>query len=128
MKSFFLLRGIEFSLPPEAQGVIIGLFWGLVTGLFFYQSYRRPYFWWYSLLTGVLFATLAPRLLSKIGRIDSGAVEFVILQVLLPGIACLFLNILLSRSSKKHKKRKQRKISSMKKIDIFVEQSDQSKS
>jgi hypothetical protein len=114
---------MDISLPPEAQGVIIGLFWGLVIGLFFYQNYRKSYYWWYSLFTGVLFATLAPRILSKIRRIDAASVEFVMLQILLPGVACLLLNIYMNLRGKKIQKKKHAR-RRRKKADIFVEHSD----
>ncbi len=54
MIAFLMLTGKSFSLPDDVSAGIIGLFFGLICGLFYYQHYYKPYFWGFSLGGGLI--------------------------------------------------------------------------
>ena len=71
MFAFILLTGKEFSLPDGASAAIIGLFFGLICGLFYYQHYAKPYFWAFSLGGGLILTLITNTLFSRLRADDN---------------------------------------------------------
>lgn len=111
MIAYILLRGKEFAIPDSVSTAVIGLFFGLVCGLFFYQRYHRNYFWIISLAGGLIF-TYGFHLFFvwQIGMDDTSSLTITLASFVIPFILTLALNYLLSlmksRKRKKHSKQK----------------------
>lgn len=110
MIAIILLRvGKDFSIPDGVSAAIIGLFFGLVCGLFYYQHYYKPYFWAFSLLGGLLLTIISNAVFARFRAEDdvlglgmtiaSFAIPFVLTLVLNHGMYLM-----------KRRKRKRRKI------------------
>jgi hypothetical protein len=65
MIGFILLKGKDFAIPDGISLGIIGLFFGLIAGLFYYQHYLKTWFWAFSLAGGAMFTYLFHRLLLR---------------------------------------------------------------
>ena len=108
MDSYILLRGKEFSLPDDVSTAIVGIFFGLVCGLFYYQHYYRNYFWWISLAGGLVLTYVSQKLLDRPGTETD--VAGTISSFVIPFVLTLALNQALyfvKRSKrKKHRHRK----------------------
>ncbi len=108
---YILLRGKDFTIPDEVATGIVGVFFGVVIALFYYQGYRRTYYWWYSIGSGFLLATMSKSILQAIPGIDTGSLWFVLATFVLPFLGVLAVNhylyILKQRHSKRRKRRKQ---------------------
>jgi prolipoprotein diacylglyceryltransferase len=107
MFTYILLRGKDFAIPEPIAVAIIGLFFGLVAGLFYYQHYLKTWFWGISLAGGVALATIFNMIFSKIpASDDSTAIAQSIAAFAIP----LALTILLNHTMylMKLRKRKQR--------------------
>lgn len=108
MDSYILLRGKDFSLPDDVSTAIVGIFFGLVCGLFYYQHYYRNYFWWISLVGGLVLTYVSQKILDQPGT-DTD-VAGTISSFVIPFVLTLALNQALyfvKRSKrKKHRHRK----------------------
>ncbi len=103
----FLVVGKEFSLPEDVSAAIIGLFFGLIGGLFYYQHYLKPYFWAFSLAGGLILTLLSHSFfLGKFTTDDVSAIWLTIASFGIPFVLTMALNHALYYV--KHSKRKQR--------------------
>ncbi|MEO6939849.1 MAG: hypothetical protein ABI444_06895 [Candidatus Kapaibacterium sp.] len=103
---------MSLGLSQALFGVVVGLAFGMLLGLFFYSTYRKPYYWFYSLFSGVAGSLIAPILLSVIVGGDSSSIHFVVFQFTTAGIAAFLGNFYLYTNKKrlaaKHKSRRRR--------------------
>ena len=107
---YILLKGKEFTIPDEVAYGIIGTFFGIIVGLFYYQSYRRTYYWWYSIGTSFGLAMLSKALLPRIPGFDANSIWSVPIMFLLPFLGTLGVNqYLYFRKNQLRKKRRKRK-------------------
>jgi O-antigen/teichoic acid export membrane protein len=107
-----LVPGKAFSLPDNVSAAIIGLFFGLVCGLFYYQHYYKPYFWVISLAGGVFLTVLSHSFfLKKSTSDDLGAILLTIASFGIPFILTMLLNqgLYYIKKSKRKKRSKQRR-------------------
>ena len=89
----FLSPGKEFSLPEDVSAAIIGLFFGLIGGLFYYQHYYKPYFWVFSLAGGVFLTVISHSFfLKKFTTDDVSAIWLTIASFGIPFILTMALN------------------------------------
>ena len=112
MNAFILLRGKDFSIPEPAAVAIIGLFFGLVAGLFYYQHYLKTWYWGISLAGGIVLATIFNLIFARIPTSDdTAAIEQTIASFAIPLALTLLLNhglYILKRRKRKqrlHRKR-----------------------
>jgi|GEM_PF-2534277 hypothetical protein len=109
MLAFIFLRvGKEFSMPDGVSAAIIGLFFGLICGLFYYQHYYKPYFWSFSLGGGLLLTILSNAIFAHL-RTEDDAVGLgtTIASFAIPFLLTLALNHwlhLVKRSKRKRRK------------------------
>src|ERR1035437_1571474 len=97
MLGYILLKGKDFSVPDGVSTAIIGLFFGLVCGLFYYQKYYRPYYWAFSLGGGFVFTYISHVLFVRaMGADDDIAIRMTLASFVLPFILTLLLNYGLS--------------------------------
>jgi hypothetical protein len=109
MIAFILLRGKEFSMPDGVSAAIIGIFFGLICGLFYYQHYYKPWFWAFSLSGGLILTILSNAAFAKLRNEDDVAgIGFTIASFAIPFILTLALNHGLHHI--KRSKRKRRKV------------------
>ncbi|HEY3874666.1 MAG TPA: hypothetical protein VGM92_04265 [Candidatus Kapabacteria bacterium] len=109
MIAFLLLRGKEFSLPDGVSTGLIGLFFGVLCGLFYYQHYLKPYFWIFSLAGGLIFTEICHQIfLGQFTANDTSAMRLTIASFAVPFILTLALNHGLYYL--KRKKRRRRRI------------------
>ena len=111
MLGYILLRGKDFSLPDGVSTAIIGLFFGLVCGLFYYQRYYRPYYWSFSLAGGFAFTFLCHEIfLRNVTSDDGRALQMTLVSFALPFLLTLALNhtmsLMKSRKRRQHSNRK----------------------
>jgi hypothetical protein len=107
MIAFILLKAMAVSLPDDVSSAIIGLFFGLICGLFYYQHYYKPYFWVFSLLGGLFFTMASHALfLRRFNVNETASIWLVIASFLVPFALTLALNQGLYRI--KHNRRKRR--------------------
>jgi hypothetical protein len=109
MIGYILLRGKDFTLPDEVSTAIVGIFFGLVCGLFYYQHYYRNYFWWISIAGGLVLTFISQKLLDRPGTETS--VLGTIASFVVPFLLTLALNHALYyvKRSKRKKHRRQKK-------------------
>jgi hypothetical protein len=105
MIAYILLRGKDFSLPDDVSTAIVGIFFGLVCGLFYYQHYYRNYYWWFSLGGGLILTYLSQKVLDKPGTESDPART--VASFVVPFVLTLLLNQALYFV--KHSKRKKRR-------------------
>ena len=113
MFAFILLRGKEFSLPDGVSAAIIGLFFGLICGLFYYQHYAKPYFWAFSLGGGLILTLISNTLFTRLRGDDNYiGVGSTIASFAIPFLLTLALNhgLHLVKRKSRVRKRAQRKI------------------
>jgi hypothetical protein len=92
VQALVLLRGKELTMPIEIEALVVGLALGLVIGLFYYQYYRKSYYWWYSLGTGAISAFLCLKLLQRIPGFDAGELSNLLLEFVIPLALTLGVN------------------------------------
>ena len=111
MIAFVLLRGKDFSIPDGVSTAIVGLFFGLVAGLFYYQHYYKPWFWVFSLVGGLVLTDLSNWFfMHYITTDDDSAVRLTIASFAIPFVLTLVLNHgLYLIKQKKRKSRSRRK-------------------
>jgi O-antigen/teichoic acid export membrane protein len=105
--AYILLRGKDFAIPEPAAVAVIGLFFGLVAGLFYYQHYLKTWYWAISLAGGIALASIFRVIFERIPTADdTAAIEQTIASFAIP----LALTILLNHGlyMLKRRKRKQR--------------------
>jgi hypothetical protein len=111
--AFILLApGKAFSLPDDVSAAIIGLFFGLVCGLFYYQHYYKPYFWGFSLVGGVFLTVVSHSFfLKKSSTDDLSAILLTIASFGIPFLLTMALNqgLYYFKKSKRKKRSKQRR-------------------
>jgi hypothetical protein len=114
MIGFVLLRGKEFSIPDGVSTAIIGLFFGLVCGLFYYQHYYKPWFWVISLAGGLILTDISNWVFMHNGLADDdSAIRLTIASFAIPFVLTLALNHgLYLIKIKKRKTRSRRKLHS----------------
>ena len=89
----FLAPGKAFSLPDDVSAGMIGLFFGLICGLFYYQHYYKPYFWVFSLVGGVFLTVISHSFfLKKFTTDDVSAIWLTIASFGIPFILTMALN------------------------------------
>jgi hypothetical protein len=109
MIAFILLKGKEFAIPDGVSTAVIGLFFGLVCGLFYYQRYHRNYYWVLSLAGGLMFTYLSHVLfLRQVSVDDASSLRMTLASFAFPFLMTLALNHALSLM-KGHKHRKHAK-------------------
>lgn len=107
MIAYLLLKGKEFSLPDGVSTAIIGLFFGLLCGLFYYQHYQKSYYWGISLGGGLVLTLLFHSVfLGRFTVDDTSAIWLTIASFAVPFVLTLALNYGLY--SIKHSKRKRK--------------------
>ncbi len=109
MTAFILLSvGKAFSIPDGASAAIIGLFFGLICGLFYYQHYLKPYFWGFSLGGGLILTIISNAAFAKLRNADDAAgIGFTIASFAIPFLLTLALNHglhLIKRSKRRRRK------------------------
>ena len=107
MIGYILLRGKDFTLPDEVSTAIVGVFFGLVCGLFYYQHYYRNYYWWFSIIGGLILTFISQKVIDRPGTSDDASIERTIASFLVPFVLTLLLNQALYFV--KHSKRKKRR-------------------
>src|ERR1051325_4602305 len=111
MFAYILLRGKDFAIPEPAAVAIIGLFFGLVAGLFYYQHYVKTWFWAISLAGGIVRARISNMIFARIPTTDdTAAIEQTIASFAIPLALTILLNhglyLLKRRKRKQHRQRK----------------------
>lgn len=108
MIAFILLRGRQFTMPDGVSAAIIGLFFGLICGLFYYQHYLKPWFWAFSLGGGLILTIVSNAAFATLRNEDDAAgIGFTIASFAIPFILTLALNHglhLIKRSKRKRRK------------------------
>ncbi|HET6401751.1 MAG TPA: hypothetical protein VFH95_10165 [Candidatus Kapabacteria bacterium] len=109
MIAFILLRGRQFSLPDSVSAAIIGLFFGLICGLFYYQHYLKPWFWVFSLGGGLILTIISNAAFARLRAEDNAlGLGTTIASFAIPFVLTLALNHGLHLI--KRKKRTKRKV------------------
>jgi uncharacterized PurR-regulated membrane protein YhhQ (DUF165 family) len=89
--------------PTTLQAVILGLCLGAIYGLFFYQRYRRQYFWILSAAAGILSSALANLGMKSLGMWDNYFMLAALCQIALPSLGIVWLNRLLSKQKRRRR-------------------------
>ena len=109
MIAIILLRvGQDFSIPDGVSAAIIGLFFGLICGLFYYQQYYKPYFWAFSLGGGLLLTILSNAAFAQMRAEDNAlGLGTTIASFAIPFILTLALNhgLYLVKQNKRRKRK-----------------------
>src|SRR4051812_13709359 len=112
MFAYILLRGKDFAIPEPAAVAIIGLFFGLVAGLFYYQHYLKTWYWAISLVGGIGLATVFHIIFERIPTADdTAAIEQTIASFAIPLALTILLNhglYILKRRKRKQRQRRKR--------------------
>jgi uncharacterized membrane protein YeaQ/YmgE (transglycosylase-associated protein family) len=90
--------------PSSLQAVILGLCLGAIYGLFFYQRYRSQYFWLLSIASGVASGLIMNFVIRQLGIWDNQFMLAAALQLVLPSIAIIAVNRLLSKQNRKRRR------------------------
>jgi hypothetical protein len=112
MVAYLFLVGKEFSLPEDVSVAIIGLFFGLICGLFYYQHYYKPYFWGISLLGGLIMTVISRSyFLKKYTTNDFSNILLTIASFGIPFILTMLLNqgLYYIKQTKRKQRSKQRR-------------------
>jgi hypothetical protein len=112
MVAYLFLVGKEFSLPEDVSVGIIGLFFGLIGGLFYYQHYYKPYFWGISLAGGLILTIEFHSFFQKrYGTNDVSNIWLTIAAFGIPFILTMALNqgLYYIKETKRKKRSKQRR-------------------
>jgi uncharacterized membrane protein YfcA len=105
---YILLRGKEFELPETLSLAIIGLFLGIVFGLFYYHHYRKSIYWMGSMLTGMIGAIVGERVVRSLPRADMNGIQYVLLVFILPTLACFAINHYFYVTKKRYDRRRKK--------------------
>ena len=111
MLGFILLRGKELAVPDGVSTAIIGLFFGLICGLFYYQHYYKNYFWFISLGGGLILTFLSQFFFARhFTADDASSLRLTIAEFTIPFLLTILLNhgLYLIKKSKRKKRRRQR--------------------
>ncbi len=110
MTAFILLHGKVFSIPDGVSAAIIGLFFGLICGLFYYQHYYKPWFWAFSFGGGLILTILSNAAFAHLRAADNVVgLGSTIASFAIPFLLTLALNHALHLV--KRSKRRKRKVS-----------------
>ena len=111
MLGLILLRGKEFTIPDDASTAIIGLFFGLVCGLFYYQHYYKQYYWAISLGGGLVLTYVSHWIFSRSvsASDDASSLPYTLVSVILPFLLTLALNHGLYLFKRHKRKRRQKR-------------------
>ena len=104
MKAFVCLFSFAQLMngPSTMQAVVIGVCLGAIYGLFFYQRYRRQYFWAFTALAGGLSSAAAVYAIRTLG-LDGFSLSGATLQLALTSTIILVANRLLIKP--RHRRR-----------------------
>ena len=104
---FILLKG-SLAIPDGASTAIIGLFFGLICGLFYYQHYYKTYFWFISLGGGLVLTYISQFFFMRLATDDdASSLRLTIAEFAVPFLMTLLLNYgLYAIKKNKRKKRK----------------------
>lgn len=91
--------------PTTTQAIMIGACLGAIYGLFYYQQYRRQFYWVASLAAGIISSVLAIQFI-RLAGMDGFSLEGAALQLLIPSLATIGLNRMIAK--KKRTKRPRR--------------------
>jgi hypothetical protein len=111
MTAFILLKGKDLAIPDGASTAIIGLFFGLICGLFYYQHYYKTYFWFISLGGGLALTYISQFFFVRlITDDDASALRLTIAEFIVPFVFTLILNhgLYLIKKNKRKKRKHQR--------------------
>jgi hypothetical protein len=88
--------------PSTMQAIVIGVCLGAIYGLFFYQRYRRQYFWAFTALAGGLSSAASVYVIRTLG-LDGFSMAGATLQLAMTSTVILLANRLLIKS--RHRRR-----------------------
>ncbi len=98
----FAREGLSLDLPSGFLGIFVGLAFGFTIGLFYYQTYRKTYYWLYSLGSGVIASVLVPAILHHALRMDTSSMHSNIVQFGAAMVAVILANHTLYALNKRH--------------------------
>ncbi len=96
-------QSLAIDLPPGFLGVFIGIAFGFVIGLFYYQTYRKPYFWLYSISSSIAAAEIAPLIIRFVLHVDVTSLNGTIIQFGSALVAAILANHMIFRMNKRYK-------------------------
>lgn len=89
--------------PSTLQAIILGLCLGAIYGLFFYQRYRRQYFWILSAGAGILSGVVANIAIKSLGIWDSYFMLAAMCQIAFPSLVIIWTNRMLSKQKRRRR-------------------------
>jgi ABC-type Fe3+-siderophore transport system permease subunit len=101
----FAHQSLAIDIPTGFLGIFIGLSFGFVIGLFYYQAYRKPYYWFYSIFSSVAAASIMPFILHGLLKMDPSTLHAIMAQFAAAMVASVLANHLLYLLKKRHKMR-----------------------
>ncbi len=112
MIAYILLKGKDFAIPDAISVGIIGLFFGLLTGLFYYQHYIKPWFWVITLAGGALLTAFFHWIILRgSAGDDTTSVVLAVASFIVPFLLTLALNhglYLLKRRKRRQRSNRKR--------------------
>ena len=110
MIGFILLKG-SLAIPDGMSTAIIGLFFGMICGLFYYQHYYKTYFWFISLGGGLILTFISQFFfMRQHPSDDASSLRLTVAEFAIPFVLTLLLNhgLYLIKITKRKKRRRQR--------------------
>jgi hypothetical protein len=93
MTGFILLKGTGVAVPDSASTAIIGLFFGMICGLFYYQHYYKTYYWFISLGGGLILTYISQLFFARMmTNDDASSLRITIAEFAVPFLMTLVLN------------------------------------
>jgi len=97
-------ESLALNLPSGVIGIFVGLSLGFVVGLFYYQTYRKNYYWLYSIGSSIFAAAIAPLVMSYGLKMDPSTLHATVIQFSLAFVATILTNHVLYELKKQHTK------------------------
>jgi len=85
-------ESVVLTVPNGVIGIFVGLAFGFVIGLFYYQTYRKNYYWMYSIGSGVLTAVISQLVMKHIFKMDTSTMHATMIQFSLAFVATILMN------------------------------------
>lgn len=89
--------------PSNLQALVIGVCLGAIYGLFFYQRYRRQYYWIFTALAGIVSSIVIVFLMRQLG-IDGFSLSGAFAQLVLTSGAILGVNRFLIKTRQRRRR------------------------
>jgi uncharacterized membrane protein YeaQ/YmgE (transglycosylase-associated protein family) len=89
--------------PSTVQAVVIGLCLGAIYGLFFYQNYRRQFFWVFSLGVGIISGLAANFAVRQFDLWADSYMLAAFFQLAIPSVCVIFANRALAKNRRKRR-------------------------